>query len=85
MPKVRKLLDDMKKFGQSIVIQPVKPLKYLTRMIDLTSKKNEEQIMNFKKCNEMTFIGYIVKILYQPNPEGPNHPDSVNQVILLSA
>ena len=33
----------------------------------------------------MTFIGYIVKIIYQPNPEGSNHPDTVNQVILLSA
>ena len=33
----------------------------------------------------MTFIGYIVKIFYQPNPEGPNHPDSVSQAILLSA
>jgi hypothetical protein len=54
-------------------------------MVTLTARKNEEQAQNFKKCNEMTFIGYIVRILYQPNPEGANHPETVNQVILLSA
>ena len=33
----------------------------------------------------MTFIGYTVKIYYQPNPEGANHPESVHQLIVLSS
>ena len=51
----------------------------------MSKLKDNEEITNYKKCNEMTFVGYIVKIFHQQNPEGPNHPESVNQFIVLSS
>jgi len=75
----------MRSFGKELVIKPMKPNEYLYKLAQLGQRKDHEQIENYKKCNEITFIGYTVKIFYQPSPEGANHPDSINQLILLSS
>ena len=33
----------------------------------------------------MSFVGYVIKVVCQPNQQFPNDPDSVFQVILLTA
>ena len=45
----------------------------------------DQRVRNFKRCNEMTFVAYVIKVVCQPNASSPIDPDTVFQVILLSA
>ena len=85
--QLRKKIQDMLSYGNSLVQKTCRPKEFIQRVeaFSRQDKVCQERLRNFKRANEMQFASYVIKIIYTPNQHNAAEPDAVFQVILLSS
>ena len=84
----------MIQYGKSQISQLIPPISLINTLYEFNRQRSginndalefDQRIKNFKRCNDLKFLAYVIKVVCVPSQNTTMDPDSVNQVILLSS
>ena len=62
-PSLKTEIATMNEFGKKLIQRPTTPIQLLEKLALIGEKNDQKRIENFKKCNDISFAGTLIKVI----------------------